>query len=370
MADKYNAVVVGGGPSGSIAAKTLAAGGVKVLLVEKNFKRIKPCGGSTPSRSFEEFALPLNEIGRKIKSLAIISPAGLRIGVSLEKGYLAMVERGSFDRALRMQAVEAGADLAEAEFLSINERQKKICITVIEKGKERDISSDFLIAADGVNSRIGKAIGLESLPCIYTIQEEIDVRSAGDLGGLETCEFWFGSSHAPHSYSWIFPKKDYVDIGTGSINGKLLKDLMKNFKIRCRINGDGRQKVYRLPLKCRDSLVMKNILLVGDAAGLVMPLCYEGIYYAMRSGKMAAEAIIRDRPDDYEKQWNKIFRKQFKLMGKLGKYFLRSDISIEQMIRLHKRKQVQEAAIRIWFEKEMRPTGFLSYINFFRKFLN
>lgn len=65
MADKYNAVVVDGGPSGSIAAKTLAAGGVKVLLVEKNFKRIKPCGGATPSRSFEEFDLHLNEKAKK-----------------------------------------------------------------------------------------------------------------------------------------------------------------------------------------------------------------------------------------------------------------------------------------------------------------
>lgn len=73
MADKYNAVAVGGGPSDSIAAKILAVGSVKVLLAGKNFKRIKPCGGATPSRSFEEFDLPLNEKAKKIKYLATIN---------------------------------------------------------------------------------------------------------------------------------------------------------------------------------------------------------------------------------------------------------------------------------------------------------
>lgn len=369
MSDRYDVIVVGGGPSGSIAAKTLAAAGMRVSLVEKDFKRVKPCGGVTPSKSFEEFNLPRKEIVKKVETILTVSPSGDRIAISLNSGYLAMIERGSFDCSLRKQAEKAGADLIEGEFLRMKGSERKICITIAERGRERDILSDFLIAADGVNSRITKAFGLKSVPGIYTIQEEVDLESAEDFQELQACEFWFGFSHAPNFYSWVFPKKDYVDIGTGSVHGRLLKDLMKIFKMRRKIYGSGKQRVYRLPLKQRDSLVRGNILFVGDAAGLVMPFSYEGIYYAMRSGKMAADAVIKGKPKDYEKQWKKNFHKQFKLMRRLKKYFLRNDRAAEQAINLLKRKEVQEASKRLWLEKDLSLPSFLSYIGLFRNFL-
>ncbi|MBI4697511.1 MAG: hypothetical protein HY758_00965, partial [Nitrospirae bacterium] len=186
----------------------------------------------------------------------------------------------------------------------------------------------------------------------------------------EGCEFWFGAAHAPHFYSWVFPKRDYVDLGTGSTNGKSLKDLMEKFKARRRVFGNGRQKVYRLPLKWRDSLVTKNILFIGDAAGLVMPFSYEGIYYAMSSGKIAAEAVISGRPKDYEKKWRKKYLKQFQLMMGLKKYFLRNDTSMEYMVNLHKNKEVQDASIRLWYGKEFSPSVFLKYAAYFVKYLN
>ena len=365
--DKYNVIVVGGGPSGSIAARTLAQAGVKVLLIDKDFRRVKPCGGATPSKSFEEFNLPLSAISREIKVVSVISPLGYRIDKPLNGGYFAMVQRGMFDRSLREQAQKAGGDLAEAEFLRIRQAGRKIHITVIENGRERNIAADFLIAADGVNSRTAGALGLKSLPGVYTLQEEVDMQAAEDFQRLTACEFWFAMSHAPNFYSWVFPKKDCIDIGTGSVDGKTLKVLMKNFKARRRISGEGRQIVYRLPLKQRDSLIHGNVFFVGDAAGLVMPLSYEGIYYAMYSGRMAAEAIISGKPGDYEKQWNKKFRKQFKIMERLKKYFFKNDKRIEQMFYIHKRENVQEASMRFWLEKDTGISSFLSCLNFFKK---
>ncbi|MBI4698439.1 MAG: FAD-dependent monooxygenase, partial [Nitrospirae bacterium] len=129
MHEKYDAVVVGGGPAGSIAAKTLAAAGVNTGLVDKDHKRIKPCGGATPSRSFEEFDLSPNEIVKKILTISTFSPRGDKTQVSLDGGYLALVERGPFDNSLRKKAEKAGTDLIEAEFLRIKEWQGPVCIT-------------------------------------------------------------------------------------------------------------------------------------------------------------------------------------------------------------------------------------------------
>ena len=367
---EYDVAVIGGGPSGAVAARELAVSGAKVILIEKDVKRVKPCGGGTPYKTFQEFNLPQKEIVKKIETISTVSPSGERLDISLNgRGYVAMVERGLFDHALRRQAEDAGVEMVEAEFSSLKEAKEKICITIIEDGKERDIRSDFLIAADGVNSRVAGAAGLKPLPGVFTIREEVDLKAAEDFQHLNACEFWFSSTHAPGFYSWVFPKKDYVDIGTASVQGKRLRELMNNFKRRRGVHGNGRQRVYRLPLKCRDKLVKNNILFVGDAAGLVMPLSYEGIYYAVRSGKMGAEAVIRGRPKEYEKEWNKKFRRQFKLMNALKKYFMRNDRTVEQMFVLHRRKEVQEASLKLWLEKDISPFGFLRYLNFFRRFL-
>lgn len=387
----YDVIVAGGGPSGSIAARILATSGAKVLLIEKDLKRIKPCGGATPLVSFDEFNIPRAWITRKINTLSAISPKGVRVDLSLKGESIAMVERGVFDNALRRQAEESGAEIIEAElqrlkvqgfFASANQHGRKVSspqrintagkvqITILEKGKERLIASDFLIAADGVNSRIAHSLGLKPLPCLYTIQEDIDIYSTRDLYSNGVCEFWFGSAHAPGCYSWVFPKKDYINIGTGSTDGKALKGLMENFKMRLGINTEGRQKVYRLPLRQRRPLVYENIILfAGDAGGLVMPLSYEGIYYAMMSGRMAAEAIIRGRAEDYEKEWNKRFLMQFALMGRLKRYFLKDDKSMERLIELHKMEEVQKAWVRLLLQRDLSILSLNELYKFFKRFL-
>jgi geranylgeranyl reductase len=369
MKEMFDVIVVGGGPAGAIAAETLAKAGSRVVLIERSFRKIKPCGGGTPSVSFDEFQINKVEIQKKIKTLSTISPSGERLDIRIKKGYLAMVERDTFDQTLRCKAEDAGAELVEAEFIRIKENKKRVIISVSDTKKEYDIAADYMIAADGINSRVASAIGLKALPSVYTIQEEADSQSADGFNELQHCEFWFGFNHAPHFYAWVFPKKGYVDLGTASTDGRALKMLMQNFKKRRGVIENGPQRVYRLPLKQRKSLVKGRVLFAGDAAGLVMPLSYEGIYYAMRSGKMAATSLINENPQQYQRQWDKTYRRQFRMMRLLRTYFMKSEQRVEQMFVLHRRRDIQEASLRLWLEKDTGWSVFLSYLNFFRKWI-
>ncbi len=113
----------------------------------------------------------------------------------------------------------------------------------------------------------------------------------------------------------------------------------------------------------------RNILLTGDAAGMVMPVTYEGIYYAMKSGELAAQAIGEETPSVYRKLWQGKFRNRFLLMHSLKKHLFRSDEGIEKWVALHRRPEVQEAAMRLWLRKETGRGGLISYLKFFRHLL-
>lgn len=101
-------LVVGGGPAGAIAAKSLAGRGLEVILLERNLSLEKPCGGGIPSSAFDEFAIPKEVIKREVKSIRIVSPIGEQLDIELKGGSLAIVARWEFDRVLRYEAEKEG----------------------------------------------------------------------------------------------------------------------------------------------------------------------------------------------------------------------------------------------------------------------
>ncbi|MCX7793376.1 MAG: NAD(P)/FAD-dependent oxidoreductase [Thermodesulfovibrionales bacterium] len=355
-------IVIGGGPAGSIAARTLAEYGLDTVLVERNLKHIKPCGGGIPSTAFKEFLIPLDIVKKEVDHVEIIPPSQKRLSVTLKGGAISIVDRAEFDSLLREKASLKGARIIEAEFIRFLEISP-IIKSLLKKGEEAiELSSKYAIIADGVNSRARNSLGLRPVNAVFTLSIKFNEINT------ERCEFWFGSEHAPGFYSWVFP----LSAGTGSHESGSIKGNFSLFLKKRNLSLNVPLRGYRIPLWSLRGSILEygpSILLAGDAAGLVLPLTFEGIYYAMASAKLAAEAIIENRPSIYKKEWKERYLRSFSFMKLLWRYFLRNDRLVEKLVDLHRLPEAQEIAIELWLKKSLDKKSLHSYIRLFRKLI-
>ncbi len=348
--------VIGGGPAGATAASILAKAGVETYLIEKEIKSDKPCGGGIPSGSLRDFDIPDHLFERKISKVGIIAPSGYEVLTDLGDGYIGMVDRVKFDPWLREKAVEDGTRLIEGVFTTIC-RFEKPRVAFKHGEREDSIEVDAVIAADGANSSVAKQIGAERPQVYLTVQEKIELTGATQKFYEDRCEFWFGEDFSPNFYGWVFPKADFATVGTGAPygHGKFMDDYMVALKKRLQGKFDGmkvlKKQAFPLPLGPIMKKVYGKVLLAGDAAGTVMPVSGEGIYYSMMSGKLAAEAVIKGDFGNYERQWSRLFGAHFAQMAFVRWLFLRDDKWRERLVRMHEDKDAQKRAQALWLDK-------------------
>lgn len=353
-------IIIGGGPAGSVAGALLADHGFDVILIERNPYAQKPCGGGIPSAAFEEFGISLDIVKRHVNSIEIVAPSKKRLFIELKGGTIAIVDRMEFDSYLRDRAINKGVRIFYGEFLSFIETGPPVKMIVRIDQKDTELTSRYAIISDGVNSRARHSLGIRPLQTVFTMSMK------SSLPLTDCCEFWFDSRYAPGFYAWMFP----FSAGVGRIKPDGIKDGFTSF-IRDRgIDSQGPYRGYRIPLWSLRTHVLQygeNILLAGDAAGLVMPLTFEGIYYAMSSGNLAAQAIIEKRPSLYKKLWKERFYRRFSIMKLLWTYFSRNDKTMEKLVDIHRIPEVQEAAMELWLRKSVDRRSLDGYIKLLRK---
>jgi len=356
-------LVVGGGPAGSIAARSLAEWGFEVILLERNLLFEKPCGGGVPLSAFEEFCIPKEVIKQEVKHIKIVSPTGEELPIELRGGSLTIVDRKKFNIALRTEAEKKGAQVIEGEFTEISMGNNQCRVKANIKGIKTKVIAEYVIAADGVNSRVRNVLGIKPPKAFFTFSEKIK--------GIDTdfCEFWFGSSHAPDSYSWVFPALDGISAGTGSLRPGKAGTLFEIFRQKRGIIHSGVKRAYKVPVWDGTLYSKDNVIFAGDSAGQVMPLTYEGIYYAMKAGEFAARAIIEAKTLNYRRMWKSRFQQRFSLMDKLRNYFLKDDASREKLVILHRMPEIQEVSMRLWLRKDSGSKGLQTYIKLLREVL-
>lgn len=355
-------LVVGGGPSGATAARVLAENGKDIILLEKNLSYSKPCGGGLALSAFDEFDIPKTFIKKKVHGIRLISPKGERVEIGLNDYALTIVERKDFDKGLREKAQSRGARVLEGEFLRVLD-EKRCTVEALIGGEKVQIVSEYIIAADGVNSRVRASLGIDPSPSLFTASEIMNGSN------IDFCEFWFDSTRTPYSYSWVFPAHDGISIGLGTFEPKKINDLLRAFKAKAGMTSAGKMKTYRIPVWKGDLYNKRKILFAGDSAGQVLPLSYEGLYYAMKAGDLAARAIMEGKVGNYKKMWRARFQKKFILLDKLKNYFLKDNDSVEKLLRLQRRPEVQEVSLMLWFRKDGRPQSLFHYLKLFGKFL-
>ncbi len=295
----YDVIVVGAGIGGAAAAYFLGRADQQVLLLEKEaLPRYKACGGGVPKSVFRRFPFPFDEVVESEIAAVRFSYSGRKeAAFPLPAKPVAMVMRDRFDAFVLSQARAEVRD--STTVVRVVEERDKVRVGT-DDGQE--LTARYLLGADGANSVVARALGLRQRRVLgAAIEAEVQVDGWTLAEYAQTALFEFGA--VPGGYLWMFPKKEHLSVGI-AVFGKSradLRSILRQEMNRFGIKLDG-TPLYAHPLPVHwyhERLATERTLLVGDAAGLVDPFLGEGIRYAVRSARLAAEAIAKDEVRAY-----------------------------------------------------------------------
>lgn len=371
----YDVVVVGGGPSGATAAADLARAGRRVALLDRA-GRIKPCGGAIPPRLIADFDIPDAQIVARITSARMVSPTARHVDIPIEGGFIGMVDREHFDAYLRDRAVAAGATLVAGAFTGIERDASETRVAYRDKasGEPCALPTRLVIGADGARSTVarGEVPGGDAIPYVIAYHEIIASPPAGAYDPTR-CDVIYDGAISPDFYGWIFPHGAQASVGMGTgVEGVDLKAATTALR---RASGLADCRTLRkegapIPLRPLDRWDNgRDVLLAGDAAGVVAPSSGEGIYYAMVGGRLAAEAaaacLASGRAADLKlarKRFMAEHKTVFRVLRAMQDAYYKSDDRRERFVSLCHDVDVQRLTFEAYMNKRIvraRPMAHL-----------
>lgn len=294
----WDAIVIGAGPAGATAARRLAQGGVRTLLLERHaLPRYKACGGGVPARTLQLLDLEIEPVAEGFVDTIDVSNLGQPQFRKTSPTPLAwMVMRDRFDQHLSDAAVQAGTVLRDhCPVQSIVEAGHSIRVET-SRGTER---ARWLIAADGATGPAARQLGIPAAP---TRSAAYELEVAAPQAALE---HWQRAANVdvgyrPWGYGWVFPKQGMLSVGvvTAPKRGRQIRRHAERYLRNLGLDDARIEQVQGHPIRYRRSaaepVAQGNALLVGDAAGLADEFTAEGIAYAVHSAQLAADAVLSD----------------------------------------------------------------------------
>jgi flavin-dependent dehydrogenase len=376
----FDLTIVGAGPAGSFAAERLATAGVRVALVDgRPPGEPKACGGGVTSKALKAWPHLLEAVGRTIYELDMYSPSGKHLHLQLDEPF-AVYSRIAFDSFLRERARRAGAEVLADKVPARGCKRTGDGWTIQTQGGQ-ELSSKFLVGADGANSAIAKKLAGPLPPAEMEVafgyrapltecqkpDTGVPSRAArlgwGGEGGRSSNEPTTVVAFLPKwvGYAWAFPRIDHVSFGiattqdafdhdaldrllwdfmvsyyesvrTGSTTGQVKMRLWKNSESRTHTSQieNLRHQVERYAARIPGlaprtwdtrKACGEGWALLGDAAGFADPVTGEGIYYAIRSAELFAQAYLAGEPLKYEALWRKDFGAELKRASQMRRRF-------------------------------------------------
>ncbi len=365
----FDVLIVGAGPAGSFAAERLARSGVSVALFDgRPPGEAKPCGGGVTSKALKAWPHLLDAVGRTIDELEMYSPSGKHLHLKLDEPF-AVYSRIAFDTFLRERARQLGARVF-AEKIGARGFKQMDEGWIVHTQSGAEFSASWLVGADGANSAIAKKLAGPLPPA--EMEVAFGYRAPLPDGNAATVVAflpnWVG-------YAWAFPRLDHVSFGIATTQDafdhesldKLLWDFMVSYygsyiagkdagtphaEMRALQRGRAlpRMQIWKAQPSAEADQIRNDLkqsaeayaaripglaprtwdtrracgegwALLGDAAGFADPVTGEGIYYALRSAELFAEAYLAGSPLNYEQRWRKDFGAELKRASEMRRRF-------------------------------------------------
>jgi geranylgeranyl diphosphate/geranylgeranyl-bacteriochlorophyllide a reductase len=368
--DSFDAVVVGGGPAGATAAADLAKRGRSIMLLDRA-GRIKPCGGAIPPRLIEEFAIPQNLLVARARAARIIAPSDRKVDMPIDGGFVGMVDREFFDAWLRQRAVCGGAVLRAGTFQRIDRDTDGAAIVDYEPkggGPIARVRARAVIGADGALSAVARQTipAADRVPYVFAYHEIVRSPRAGDAGQFDgaRCDVYYRGELSPDFYGWIFPHGDTTSVGVGSAQkGFSLRKAVAALRSMAALGETETIRCEGAPIPLQPLPRWDNgrdVILAGDAAGVVAPASGEGIFYAMTGGRLAAEAV-----DEFcesgdarvlrtaRKRFMRTHGGVFWILGMMQRYWYANDRRRERFVSICRDRDVQQLTWDAYMNKEL-----------------
>jgi geranylgeranyl reductase family protein len=317
-------LIVGAGPAGATAARTLALSGARVRLIDRTrFPRNKPCGGAISMRAIGRFPYLADALHRitthRLSRLHLEGPSGGHVIVTSHAPAALMIRRVEFDDLLVQLAVEAGAELIEG--VEITQAFESRDGVELKTREGQSFRAPRVIAADGVYSVVARRLGLNpGWPGTSLALDMMEETPHDRLRAIDPDTMWvtygYGGSEG---YAYVFPKRDHVNVGVGFVLDYYRQRVKRPpFEVqsslvetlgRGRVLSGSSSRTHFTPYQIPVAGPLRRtssprVLVAGDAGGFVNGITAEGIYYAMVSGDLAGRALASERLS-YERLWRR-----------------------------------------------------------------
>ena len=326
MSTQAPVAIIGGGPAGALAASLLGAGGKNVLLFDEKLAWEKPCGGGLTHKALEQypFLTEAGNGGNPIEDCELISPSGQRVRFQMQHP-VAIFSREKLNRLVLERALCAGVKVC-------NERVTRIAGNPGDWQLETtrgEYEASYLVLAAGARNPFRSQF-LSPIP-----PSDLMVTAGYFIPGctsLMQIQFLKGIT----GYIWVFPRTDHVSAGVagkmGEISTAELRRVLEQWLEENGFRLDGarfyshilpsfRLHTFEALEACGDGWAM-----IGDSAGLVDPITGEGLYYALRSAELCAQALLADKPEDYRVRLQDEVLGELKLAARVSKRFYSGQI--------------------------------------------